>query len=159
MMHGEFESMKAIQAVTPTFAPQPIAWGTFKSNPDLHFFLCDFHNIEVETPDAAKFTARLAEMHQESESPEGKYGFHLTTYNGNLPQDCTWTDTWEECFKNMLQRMYDLDEEAHQGRESDEGFEKLRDTILTKVIPRLLKPLETDGRTIKPCLVHGDLWK
>jgi protein-ribulosamine 3-kinase len=30
--------------------------------------------------------------------------------------------------------------------------------IFEKVIPRLLRPLETKGRSIKPSLVHGDLW-
>jgi Fructosamine kinase. len=29
--------------------------------------------------------------------------------------------------------------------------------VLDKVIPRLLKPLQINGRTIKPCLVHGDM--
>lgn len=27
-----------------------------------------------------------------------------------------------------------------------------------KVRPRLLRPLETRGNTLRPCLVHGDLW-
>ena len=102
MMRGEFESMTAIQAVSPSFAPKPVAWGTFKSNSELHFFLCDFHEMDGETPNAKTFTARLAEMHQKPVSPTGKYGFHLTTYNGNLPQDCTWTETWEECYRNNL---------------------------------------------------------
>ena len=26
------------------------------------------------------------------------------------------------------------------------------------MIPRLLEPLQSEGRSIKPCLVHGDLW-
>lgn len=30
---------------------------------------------------------------------------------------------------------------------------------LKEVIPRLLGALETDGRKIKPCLIHGDLWE
>jgi len=30
--------------------------------------------------------------------------------------------------------------------------------LLEKVIPRLLRPLEGEGRTVRPCLVHGDLW-
>ncbi|PMD15266.1 hypothetical protein NA56DRAFT_710202 [Hyaloscypha hepaticicola] len=41
MMRGEFESSKAINAVISGFAPGPVAWGTFKSDPDLHFFLQD----------------------------------------------------------------------------------------------------------------------
>jgi fructosamine-3-kinase len=31
--------------------------------------------------------------------------------------------------------------------------------ILDHVIPRLLGPLESDGRQVKPCLIHGDLWE
>ncbi|PGH02301.1 hypothetical protein GX51_04742 [Blastomyces parvus] len=37
-------------------------------------------------------------------------------------------------------------------------FERLCDLTLSKVIPRLLDPLQSDGRNIKPCLVHGDCW-
>lgn len=152
MMRGEFESMRAIHAVSPMFAPNPIAWGTFKSNPELHFFLCDFHIMDKETPNAEIFTARLAEIHKKSVSPNGKYGFHVTTYNRKLPQDCTWTDTWEECYRNNLKRMFDLGEEA---RGSDDDFKKIRDTVLDRAVTRLLRPLETERRSIKPCPVHG----
>lgn len=30
--------------------------------------------------------------------------------------------------------------------------------MITKVVPRLLRPMETGGQYIKPSLVHGDLW-
>lgn len=30
--------------------------------------------------------------------------------------------------------------------------------ILEKVIPRLMRPLETGRRNIQPCLVHSDIW-
>ena len=29
---------------------------------------------------------------------------------------------------------------------------------LEKVVPRLLLPLQSEGRILKPCLVHGDCW-
>ena len=29
---------------------------------------------------------------------------------------------------------------------------------LDKVVPRLLLPLQSDGRVLKPSLVHGDCW-
>ncbi|PGH36945.1 hypothetical protein GX50_00180 [[Emmonsia] crescens] len=35
---------------------------------------------------------------------------------------------------------------------------KLCDLTLDKIIPRLLDPLQSEGRSIKPCLVHGDCW-
>jgi protein-ribulosamine 3-kinase len=30
--------------------------------------------------------------------------------------------------------------------------------ILEKVVPRLLLPLQSDSRVLKPCLIHGDYW-
>jgi protein-ribulosamine 3-kinase len=63
MVHGEFESMKAIHAVSPDFVPKPIAWGTYKTIPDTHFFLCEFREMMEDMPDPHKFTARLADLH------------------------------------------------------------------------------------------------
>lgn len=37
-------------------------------------------------------------------------------------------------------------------------FEYLSTLVLDKCIPRLLRPLQSEGRTIKPCLVHGNIW-
>lgn len=45
MVHSEFESMKTIYAVIPDFVPKPLAWGTYDTMPDTHFFLCEFRNI------------------------------------------------------------------------------------------------------------------
>lgn len=73
-MVGEFESMTAMHQIVPTFVPSPIAWGTFKSNQDLHFFLSEFHEMDLDLPEVKKFTARLAELHRKSSSPTGKYG-------------------------------------------------------------------------------------
>jgi len=39
-----------------------------------------------------------------------------------------------------------------------EEMQELFEAILKKVIPRLLRPLETGGREIQPRIVHGDLW-
>ena len=154
-MEGEFESMKVLHGVTPDFAPKPIAWGTFKSNSDLHFFLCDFHDMDGELPELNSFAASLAKLHCESISPTGKFGFHVTTYNGNIPQDVRWTNTWEECFVNGTRKDFEMEREA---RGPSEELEALMIPLFEKVIPRLLRPLETGGRTLKPCFVHGDLW-
>jgi protein-ribulosamine 3-kinase len=39
-----------------------------------------------------------------------------------------------------------------------EEMEELRASMIEKVIPRLLRPLEMNGRSVKPALIHGDLW-
>lgn len=90
MMHGGFESMSAIHALLPDFTPKPTAWGTYETVPDTHFFLCEFREMIDEMPDPHRFTARLAALHQNSKSPQDKFGFHVTTYTGNLPQDNEW---------------------------------------------------------------------
>ena len=51
--------------------------------------------------------------------------------------------------------MLQVEELAH-GKE--EELDVLTKGIFEKVIPRLLRPLETGGRSIKPCLIHSDLW-
>lgn len=43
-------------------------------------------------------------------------------------------------------------------QEPDPEFRELFDAVVQKVIPRLMRPLETGGRSIKPCLIHGDLY-
>lgn len=78
MLHGEFESMRALYKVAPDFAPKPIAWGSYHTIPDTHFFLCEYREMIDEMPNPENFTARLAAVHQNSESPTGKFGFHMT---------------------------------------------------------------------------------
>lgn len=49
-------------------------------------------------------------------------------------------------------------EEEERSHGPDEELKILTAAMFEKVIPRLLRPLETGGRQIKPCLVHSDLW-
>ncbi|KAH9906283.1 Fructosamine kinase-domain-containing protein [Xylariomycetidae sp. FL2044] len=155
MVEGEFESIKVIHSTMPEFAPEPIAWGSFKGNDDLHFFLCSFHDMDDEVPEMGSFVRCLASLHANALSPNGKYGFHVTTYNGNMPQDVRWTDTWEECFLNGTRKDFELETEA---RGLSDEFDTLKIPLFEKVIPRLLRPLESGGRRVKPSFLHGDLW-
>ncbi|RYO97455.1 hypothetical protein DL764_007305 [Monosporascus ibericus] len=43
-------------------------------------------------------------------------------------------------------------------RGKDSELEEVAEHFIQKVIPRLLRPLQTGGRIIKPTLCHGDLW-
>jgi fructosamine-3-kinase len=40
----------------------------------------------------------------------------------------------------------------------DPELDALLPVLFGNIIPRLLRPLEANGRSIKPSLVHGDLW-
>jgi protein-ribulosamine 3-kinase len=155
MVQAEYESMKAIYSVAPGFAPKPISFGAYDTLPDTHFFLCEFRDLLDELPEPQEFTTRLAALHQNSKSPTGKFGFHTSTYPGNLPQVTEWEDSWEIFFSKSLRRALDLEIKA---KGSDPEMEQLLPIIFDRVVPRLLRPLETDGRSVKPSLVHGDLW-
>ena len=108
-----------------------------------------------DMPDPHKFTARLAQLHQNSTSPNGKFGFHITTYSGNLPQMNEWEESWETYFAKSMRWALKLELQA---KGHDPEFDVLVPALFDKVIPRLLRPLESEGRSVKPSLVHGDLW-
>jgi protein-ribulosamine 3-kinase len=165
MARGEFESMSLFYAMVPEFVVKPIAWGKCASVPETYFFISEFHDLDDEvSPNLMIFCARTAELHARSAEihhqkswnppPEGNYGFHVTTHIGTIPKDNRWCDTWEEFFKRAMQRVLD-EEERTQGPSNERAL--LAAQLLEKVIPRLLRPLETGGRLINPALVHGDL--
>ncbi len=124
--------------------------------------MCKFYHFTkqndtnmLQIPDPEPFCQKLAALHSASRVPNGRFGFHCTTYNGDLPQDNTWSDSWEAFFANGLRHVLKV-------REDRAGLNAELDALLPalfgRVIPRLLRPLESNGRKIKPSLVHGDLW-
>ncbi|KAL8698399.1 MAG: hypothetical protein Q9224_001870 [Gallowayella concinna] len=157
MTEGEFESLKEMHVTSPVFVPKPFAWGRYgRSQPETYFLLAEFRNVGEQPPDPVKFTARLAELHRTSRSPTGKFGFHTTTCHAFLTQitDC-WDESWSRLFQRQLAHMVFMDQERN-GKWQD--FQAVCDLTLENVVPRLLEPLQSEGRSIKPCLIHGDLW-
>lgn len=51
-----------------------------------------------------------------------------------------------------------LNREERVRRAHDAELVQLKKTFFDKVLPRYLHPLESEGRSIHPCLLHGDLW-
>jgi protein-ribulosamine 3-kinase len=115
MLRGEYEGAAALYSVAPDFVPRPVGWGTYKSDPTTHFYLCDFIEMIEELPDVHKFCARLAKMHQDSIplSPNGKFGFHVQTFEGSMYQDCTWCDSWEVFFIRAMKAFVEQEERVH----------------------------------------------
>src|SRR5579862_6498276 len=157
MMEGTFESETAFYSFAPQSVPKPIGWGTYKSDTNSHFYICDFRDMIEDLPDIHKFPALIAKIHLDSmgKSPTGKFGFHVTTHLANIPNNNSWCDTWEEWYLIAMQQMIELEEKS---RGSDLKLTEISKSLLEKVIPRLLRPLQTEGRNIKPCLIHSDLW-
>ncbi|KAK8061558.1 hypothetical protein PG994_007924, partial [Apiospora phragmitis] len=155
-LRGDFESTAAIYAITPEFCPKPIALGTLQSDPDSHFYICKFYDlVEKELPAPKAFGSSLAKLHSSHTSPSGQFGFHVVTYNGDLPQDNTWSESWEAFLLNGFQHVLRIREQ--RGGKCSE-LDVLLPDFFEKGVPRLLRPLETNGNHIEPSLIHGDLW-
>ena len=158
MLRGEYHGVKALFKFVPEGIPRPVAWGTYKANPNTHFYLCDYIDMIEELPDIRKFCAMLAKLHHESmvsEDAPTEFGFPVVTYEGSMYQDVSWCKTWEESFILHIKAFIDQ-EKVSQGPSKE--LDELIPPLLEKVIPRLLRPLQTHGRNIKPVLVHGDIW-
>ncbi|KAH9883934.1 Fructosamine/Ketosamine-3-kinase [Xylariomycetidae sp. FL2044] len=154
-VRGEYMAMLEIYNTLPNFAPIPRGYGKCEDGKG-HFFYCDYLDIQHQLPDPVRLGPKLAQLHSKSQSPTGQFGFHVTTFDGKLPLNTTWDSSWTSFFKKLMHDVYRLDVETNGlWKELDETM-----TItLEKLIPRLLDPLTSEGRTIKPCLIHGDLWE
>lgn len=56
MCEGEYESLKAIHAVSPGFVPEPYAWGRYAlENSETYFLLAEFRDVgkQVRAPRSA----------------------------------------------------------------------------------------------------------
>lgn len=147
--------MAEIYKTMPSFAPQPRGFGKCEDT-DEHFFLCDFLFLDYKLPDPVQLGKKLSGLHLKSQSPTGKFGFHCVTYDGTLPLNTAWESDWTIFFTSLLRDVYKLDVNTNGvWKELDDAMK----TTLEKLIPRLLDPLVAEGRTIKPCLIHGDLWE
>lgn len=152
---GEFTAMSTIYKLNPDLVPRPLAWGSYDNIPNVYFLLCEFRNMTDELPDIDKFVSQIAEFHRGGASPDGRYGFSDATYHGNIAIDHGWSVSWEEYFTRTTRALLDLEQEV-QG--PNEELLNLSADFFDKVVPRLLRPLQTGGRSITPCLIHGDLW-
>lgn len=151
---GEFESTKQLYDVIPNNVPRAVGYGICAGNPTRSFFLAEFRDMTDELPGVNELVEVVAKIHQRA-SPTGKFGFPITTFTGKHAVDNAWCDTWKEFFTRVMKDTMKAELETHG---PDEELEELSEKILTKVIPRRIRPMETEGRSIKPVLVHGDLW-
>ena len=166
-MQGHFECSKAFHNIAPDFTPEPVGWGTLKSDPNMYFFLQDFHKIK-HGDYAEIFTKRMAQIHRQTmamhlemkapyeKSGKPKFGFHVPSAMANFAhRQACWEDSWEEWYAKTTRWGLEIEEQVN-GPQPDGMKEDLK-ALFERVIPRVLRPLETGGRQIKPCLMHGDM--
>ncbi|OAA81750.1 Fructosamine/Ketosamine-3-kinase [Akanthomyces lecanii RCEF 1005] len=155
MAEAEYEGQKAIASVIPDNAVVPVAWGYFSDTKAKAWFMAEFSNLRARAPPLEQFLPIVKQMHQKSVSPTGKFGFHVTPFYGPPPMVVDWTDNWEKFwvreFRSGLKYV-----ESMRGHDAE--LLEIADQFIEKVAARLLRPLQTGGRNIKPSLCHGDLW-
>ena len=157
MMEGECHAMSELYKTMPNFVPKPISWGKYRvGNPDIYYLLSGFVNMNNSLPEPNQLSSKLAQLHRNSVSPTSKFGLHVTTCQGRTPQAVSWKSSWTEFFSSLLRHVRDLDFESNGFWEELDLLEK---RTFTSVIPRLIGALERDGRRVKPCLIHADLWE
>jgi protein-ribulosamine 3-kinase len=158
LTEGEFESANAINTLTVGFVPKATGWGKYEQDDSLvYWFLGHFHDMELSrAPEPMQFTTKIAELHRSSTSPNGMFGFHVTTVCGVMERTVTWEQSWAASYTHQLLDVIKYDNETNDPwPEYDAACEQL----IKHVIPRLLGVLQSEGRQITPTLVHGDLWE
>ncbi|KAL7917013.1 Fructosamine kinase domain-containing protein [Trichoderma austrokoningii] len=160
MLGGEHASSEMIYSIMPDFIPTPYGYGRYKvQSPDTYFYLSQFIDMDVTAaPDPEDLMSKLAELHKNSQSPTGKFGFPVTTYDGNVPHRVAWESKWVDFFRNLFLHACNLDAEVNEPwPELELAVRQMGDVV----IPRLLGNLRQSGsdEPIKPCLIHGDLWE
>ncbi|KAI0540427.1 Fructosamine kinase-domain-containing protein [Xylaria digitata] len=157
LMEGEFSAMSEIYKLDPELVPKPLAFGRYAAtNPEAYFFLSQYVDMNDRMPNPNQLCAKLARLHHASQSPTGKFGFHITTCQGCVPQAVSWEKSWTTFFTRLLQHVARLDFDYNGYWEDLDIIEK---RLISSVIPRLLGALETNGCSIKPSLIHADLWE
>ncbi len=158
MMLGTYESESALFAYAPENVPKPLGWDKYRSDPNTYFYLAEFHDMVDELPNPLDFASLIAKIHRDSmgKAPGGRFGFHVPTHLANIPVENSWQDSWETWYTSAMKHMFDLEAMSH---EQYEELEELKNGLFNQVIPRLLRPLESGGRRVVPCLVHSDLWR
>lgn len=133
--------------------------GTYKSDPDTHFFLAEFIDmVEHVIPSPVKYMAPVVALHSRTmgKSPTGKFGFYVSTAYGDILQNNTWESSWESFWTRVMKEAFEIEERACGPH--DERLRTLKTAWFDMVLPRYLRPLESNGRSVTPCLVHADLW-
>ncbi|KAK6076048.1 hypothetical protein SCUP234_07548 [Seiridium cupressi] len=140
----------------PELVPKPLARGKLKNaNPPAYFFLIEFKDFVPGLPDPVRLGARLAAMHQNSISLDGNFGFHLQTYDGARLQAVAPDKSWTSFFGKLVAEAYRQDAGTNGVWPE---LEIVHRRAQSHLIPRLIGALESDGRSVKPTLIHGDLW-
>lgn len=110
---GEYACMFELAKTMPSLVPMPRAAGRCLDADDGAFFMCDYLEIDHRPANPAQLGRKIAELHRSSVSPNGKFGFHTTPYDGKLPLCAEWDSSWTSFFTKLLKGVYQLDAQVN----------------------------------------------
>ncbi|KAI0835353.1 Fructosamine kinase-domain-containing protein [Hypoxylon sp. FL0890] len=154
---GEFHSATTINDAVTGLVPKAVGWGEYHNGESqVYFLLGDFHDMDFSVaPEPAGFMSKIAALHR-STSPNGMFGYSVPTVCGKMERTVTWEKSWARSFTHQLRDVIRYDNETNDPwPEYDAACKQLIDVV----IPRLLGALQSEGRSITPSLIHGDLWE
>ena len=121
-----------------------------------HALIMAFLPIEHSLPDPGDLCLSISALHRNSVSPrEGCFGFPVPSYHGSFSQLVAWDSDWSRFFAKLLAHLFEYETQLHGPWDESHHADFRR--LIDHTVPRLLRPLQANGRTLKPCLVHGNL--
>ncbi len=83
MMVGEYEVELEIHRRMPDFIPKPYIWGKCKVSSPPNIFHTQ-SDMSTHLPEPTQSCAKLAKLHASTCSQTGKFGYHVSTFQGYL---------------------------------------------------------------------------
>jgi protein-ribulosamine 3-kinase len=157
MMKGTFEAERTLYDHFSERVPKPIGWGEYSNKPETYFYMSEFVEMYDDLPSATDWAGAVSGLHIRSmgKSPTGQFGFHVPTHLANVPVNNAWQSSWKDFWAQQMKSLFDREKDLNG---SNQSLETLRTAYMEKAIPRFLGPLQSEGRSIEPCLIHSDLW-
>lgn len=156
-MPSEHDGMVELHKAAPSLVPEPIACGKCKDiTPTTHFLVLTFKQFVTGLPDPFKLGEQVAAMHKNGESSRGLFGFPVQTFDGARTHNVNWDASWTSFFSKLLAEAYRQScETSGVWPELDQLYQRVQ----SHLIPRLIGALESEGRTVKPTIIHGNMWE
>ncbi|GCB65612.1 ketosamine-3-kinase isoform X4 [Scyliorhinus torazame] len=169
MFDGEMAGLEAILKTSTVRVPKPVKVISLSDGGavfvmehfDIHSLNRYMATLGEQLADLHLHNATLKEQQRKDAHTVGKgpgqsemqyvnkFGFHIATCCGYLPQHNDWQSDWVNFFtRQRLQVQLDLIEKEYADREARDLWSKLQ-----LKIPALFHDME-----IMPALLHGDLW-
>jgi protein-ribulosamine 3-kinase len=160
---GEWESLLAIQRFAPNLSPRPVARGNWGQVLHENFLLFEYHDLNLGPADFTSLPVAIAKLHRDSQGSCNEFGFVRPTYHGWIEQCNPKMKSWEAFFSDALNDSFRLYKrvvgETRFASIIDHEMEIRIEALLVRVVPRLLRSLDTGPHAIQPTLLHGDLWQ